>query len=83
MAAVIARSPTGARVGAVYTPPSLRGRGYAAGVVAEVSRRALAGGHRFCSLYTDLANPTSNALYQRLGYIPVVDALDVEFGPAP
>ena len=83
MAAVIARSPTGARIGAVYTPASLRGRGYAAGVVAEVSRRALAGGRRFCSLYTDLANPTSNALYQRLGYTPVVDALDVEFGPAP
>lgn len=82
MAAVIARSPTGARVGAVYTPAPLRGRGYATAVVAEVTRRALDRGSRFCSLYTDLANPTSNAIYRRLGYVPVVDALDVEFAPA-
>ena len=82
MAAVIAQSPTGARVGAVYTPAPLRGQGYATAVVADVTRRALESGRRFCSLYTDLANPTSNAIYQRLGYRPVVDALDVEFGPS-
>ena len=81
MAAVVARSPNGARVGAVYTPPPLRGRGYGTAVVAALSRRLLDGGLRFCSLYTDLANPTSNAIYRRLGYAPVADALDVEFGP--
>ncbi|MDT0630420.1 GNAT family N-acetyltransferase [Rubrivirga sp. S365] len=81
MAAVVARSPHGARVGAVYTPAPLRGRGYATGVVAALSRHLLGGGARFCSLYTDLANPTSNAIYRRLGYAPVADALDVEFGP--
>ena len=81
MAAAVARSPTGARVGAVYTPPGLRGRGYAAAVVAALTRRLLADGRRFCSLYTDLANPTSNAVYERLGYVPVADALDVEFEP--
>ena len=81
MAATVARSPTGARVGAVYTPPGLRGRGFATAVVAALTRRLLADGRRFCSLYTDLANPTSNAIYERLGYRPVADALDVEFAP--
>ena len=81
MAAEIARSPNGARVGAVYTPPAHRGRGYGSAVVAALSARLLAGGARFCALYTDLANPTSNAIYRRLGYVPVADAVDVEFTP--
>lgn len=83
MAADVARSPNGARVGAVYTPPTLRGRGYATAVVAELSRRLLDGGLRLCSLYTDLANPTSNGIYRRLGYAPVADVVDVVFGPSP
>ena len=82
MAAQVRQSPTGASVGAVYTPPASRGRGYASAVVAELSRRLLAGGRRFCSLYTDLANPTSNALYQRLGYRPVADVVDLAFDAA-
>lgn len=61
-----------ARVGPVYTPPTERGRGYAAAAVAAVSRRLLEEGARVC-LFTDQANPTSNALYARLGYEPVVD----------
>lgn len=79
MAAEVARSPSGARVGAAYTPPALRGRGYATAVVADLTRRLLADGLRFCSLYTDLANPISNAIYQRLGYRPIADVVDVEF----
>lgn len=82
MAATMAQSPTGARIGGVYTPTSLRGRGYATAVVAELTRRLLASGLRFCSLYTDLANPTSNAIYQRLGYASVADVVDVEFDSA-
>ena len=61
-----------ARVGPVYTPPAERRRGYAAAAVAAVSRMLLAQGARVC-LFTDQANPTSNALYARLGYEPVVD----------
>ena len=61
-----------ARVGPVYTPKENRGRGYAAAGVAEVSRRLLATGSRAC-LFTDQANPTSNRLYESLGYRPVVD----------
>lgn len=61
-----------ARVGPVYTPKTHRGHGYASITVAEVSRMLLEAGHRVC-LFTDQANPTSNALYERLGYRPVVD----------
>ena len=59
---------SGIRIGPVYTPQHLRRRGYATALVAEVSRDLLARGHRFCFLYTDLANPTSNAIYQGIGY---------------
>jgi RimJ/RimL family protein N-acetyltransferase len=70
------------RVGPVYTPPAQRGRGYAAGVTVAVSQAALEAGVTDVLLYTDLANPTSNALYQRLGYCPVEDRLILSFGPA-
>ncbi len=62
-----------ARVTGVYTPPPHRRRGYAGGVTTAISRAALAAGARGVVLFTDLANPTSNALYQRLGYRPVQD----------
>ncbi len=56
------------RLGPVYTPPDSRRRGYASALVAEVSRRALATNAQECMLYTDLANPTSNGVYQAVGY---------------
>jgi predicted GNAT family acetyltransferase len=62
-----------ARIGPVYTPPRLRGRGYASSAVAAVSRSALAAGARQCILYTDLANPDSNRIYAALGYRRVAD----------
>ncbi|MFF4537551.1 GNAT family N-acetyltransferase [Streptomyces aureus] len=61
------------RVGPVYTPAHLRGRGYAGAVTAEVTRAALATDVREVLLFTDLANPTSNGLYRRIGYRPVSD----------
>ncbi|MFI1165824.1 GNAT family N-acetyltransferase [Streptomyces sp. NPDC020801] len=61
------------RVVAVYTPAGLRGRGYAGAVTTEVTRAALAAGAEEVLLFTDLANPTSNGLYQRIGYRPVSD----------
>ena len=70
------------RVGPVYTPPELRGHGYAAAATAAVSQAALDAGVREVVLYTDLANPTSNALYQRLGYRPVEDRVMLSFTPA-
>jgi hypothetical protein len=79
-----AGSPTrnGVRIGAVYTPPDRRGRGYASALVAHVSAALLAAGRRFCTLYTDLDNPTSNRLYRRIGYRPVVDVRHLRFEPA-
>lgn len=62
------------RVSAVYTPPERRGHGYASALVAATSQAALADGATACTLFTDLANPTSNAIYQRIGYRPVADA---------
>jgi len=71
------------RVGPVYTPPALRGRGYAGAATAAASQAALDAGVREVVLYTDLANPTSNALYQRLGYRPVEDRVILSFEPGP
>jgi GNAT superfamily N-acetyltransferase len=67
------------RVVSVYTPPDHRGRGYGGAVTATVTRAALDAGADDVVLFTDLANPTSNALYQRLGYRPVEDRSLVEF----
>ena len=71
-------TPHGVRVGFVYTPPEFRRRGYASSCVAAVSQRALDSGYQFCCLYTDLSNPTSNDIYQRIGYTPVCDVVDYE-----
>jgi GNAT superfamily N-acetyltransferase len=71
------------RIGPVYTPPDHRGRGYAAAVTAAAARWALDRGARHVLLYTDLANPTTNRLYPRLGFRPRYDALELRFGPAP
>ncbi len=68
------------RVSTVYTPPELRGRGYAGAATASVSRAALDAGTAEVLLYTDVANPTSNALYQRIGYRPVEDRIVLSFG---
>ncbi|MGW7613171.1 GNAT family N-acetyltransferase [Streptomyces sp. NPDC054766] len=67
------------RVDPVYTPSHLRGRGYAGAVTVEVSRAALAAGATDVVLFTDPANPTSNALYQRIGYVHVADFTGYEF----
>ncbi|MGV9450203.1 GNAT family N-acetyltransferase [Streptomyces sp. NPDC003635] len=61
------------RIAPVYTPPHLRGRGYAGAVTVEVSRGAVRAGAEEVLLFTDLANATSNVLYQRLGYRAVAD----------
>ncbi|MFJ9947772.1 GNAT family N-acetyltransferase [Kitasatospora sp. NPDC091207] len=65
------------RIGPVYTPGERRGRGYASGVTAAATAHALAQGATEVLLYTDLANPTSNSIYQQLGYRPVEDCLTV------
>lgn len=63
----------GVTVSLVYTPRELRGRGYATSCVATLSQQLLDSGYEFCSLFTDLANPTSNSIYQNIGYRPLGD----------
>lgn len=82
MAAFTGPTPNGIRVDAVYTPPEQRRRGYATACVAALSQWLLHSGHRYCFLYTDLSNPTSNHIYQTIGYEPVCDVDEYKFGPA-
>lgn len=63
----------GIAIGPVYTPPEQRGHGYASAVTAQLSQSMLDKGYDFCCLFTNLANPTSNTIYQRMGYRPVCD----------
>ena len=79
MAGASGPTPNGIRVGAVYTPPEKRRRGYASALVAALSREQLDAGKKFCFLYTDLANPTSNKIYQDIGYEPVSDVDEYGF----
>lgn len=72
-------TPNGLRVGPVYTPPELRGHGYASALTAAVSQQILDMGRKYCFLFTDLANPTSNHIYQTIGYRPVCDVDMVQF----
>jgi GNAT superfamily N-acetyltransferase len=72
-------TPNGIRIGPVYTPPELRGRGYASNLVAAASQRELDAGRRFVFLFTDLANPTANKIYQAIGYEPVADYAEYRF----
>jgi predicted GNAT family acetyltransferase len=72
-------TPNGIRIGPVYTPPELRGRGYATALTADLSQRLLDGGRRFCFLYTDLANPTANGIYERIGYTRVCESAEIAF----
>ena len=66
-------TPNGQTVNAVYTPPNERRKGYATEVVARLSQKILSEGKKYCFLFTDLANPTSNKIYQTIGYRPVTD----------
>ena len=78
---VHAAPPVGARIGPVYTPPDERAHGYATALVAAASQEQLAAGRSACFLSTDLANPTSNAIYRRIGYDWVCEAIDLRFRP--
>jgi predicted GNAT family acetyltransferase len=63
----------GARLNVVYTPPRYRKKGYASSLTAAASQRLLDSGKKFCVLYADLSNLTSNGIYQKIGYHPVCD----------
>lgn len=73
-------TPHGIRIGPVYTPPEKRGRGYASACVAGLSQWLLDSGRSFCFLFTDARNPTSNHIYQQIGYRYVCDFTQYSFG---
>ena len=73
------KTPNGVFVNFVYTPIPLRRRGYATECVANLSKHLLGAGHRYCFLFTDLSNPTSNSIYQTIGYQPIIDENHYKF----
>lgn len=73
MSAVTRPTLNGITISLVYTPPRQRGRGFAGNCVAALSQRMLDSGYQFCTLFTNLANPTSNDIYQKIGYRPIAD----------
>lgn len=79
MAGLARPTRNGVTVNAVYTPPVSRESGFATRLVAHLSQRALDAGRKFCVLYTDLLNPTSNRIYRKIGYRPVCDSRQYVF----
>jgi uncharacterized protein len=77
MVGAVRDTPNTTGVAAVYTPPAFRNRGYASIAVATLSQQLLDAGRRSCFLYTDLANPVSNAVYRRVGYEPIDDVVEI------
>jgi GNAT superfamily N-acetyltransferase len=77
MLSAVRDTPNTTGIAAVYTPARFRNRGYATMAVATLSQQLLDQGRRSCFLYTDLANPVSNAVYRRVGYEPVQDVVDI------
>lgn len=79
MASALREIINGRCVGMVYTPPYLREKGYASSCVAQVSQTILDMGYKYVSLFTDLSNPISNSIYQKIGYMPVCDYNEMQF----
>ena len=79
IAAVDRPTRNGIAIHTVYTPPEHRNKGYATSSVLLLTQKMLTDRYSFCCLYTDLSNPTSNSIYTKIGYIPVGDALAVDF----
>ncbi|TFF95592.1 MAG: GNAT family N-acetyltransferase [Promethearchaeota archaeon] len=80
MARKAGKTPNGQLINYVYTPPHLRRNGYATECVAKLSKHLLEEeNNKFCFLFTDLANPTSNSIYMKIGYKPIIDFHQYEF----
>ena len=73
------KTPNGNFINFVYTPPSLRRKGYATECCAKLSKLLLDEGNKYCFLFTDLSNPTSNSIYQKIGYRPVIEENHYKF----
>ncbi len=72
-------TPNGKAINLVYTPPKFRCKGYATEVVAKLCQSILNEGKKYCFLFTDLANPTSNKIYMNIGFKPILDVDEYRF----
>ena len=79
IAAIVRQTKNFGIIGLVYTPDPWRGRGYATSCVQQLSEQILQSGLKCCGLFTDKANPTSNHIYQKIGYFPTVEFSDIEY----
>lgn len=79
MAGFARETPNGYSVNRVYTPPGFRGRGYASYLVAALHKIARNRGKAFTTLFTNLANPVANHVYQKIGYQAVTDYTEIRF----
>lgn len=82
LSGISGRTPNGIRIGPVYTPPERRRKGYAEALVAAQCTAELAKGKRFCFLFTDLDFPTSNHVYQQVGFEQIAEAAEIHFSAA-
>lgn len=80
VAAVVRKTPNSCIIGIVYTPPELRGRGYASSVVSKLTEHILSSGFTKAGLFTEADNPISNSIYRKIGYEPIGEYMDVMFG---
>ena len=79
MAAKNRESRNAATISLVYTPKELRGQGYASRIVAKLTQKLLDEGKSKCNLFTDLKNPTSNSIYQKVGYRFLGESMHFDF----
>ncbi len=81
VASFICETGNGVRVNFVYTPPAERGKGYASACVAHVSRRLIDSGMKWCAIFADEENSTSNGVYRRIGYRRAASYREYDFAP--
>jgi predicted GNAT family acetyltransferase len=79
IAATVRKTTNAAILGIVYTPPELRGKGYASTIVGELTQRLLSSGFTKCGLFTESGNPISNSIYRKIGYEPIGGYSDIMF----
>ena len=69
----------GGTISLVFTPPNLRGKGYASCAVALLADKIITDGKKFANLFTDLTNPTSNSIYQKIGFVKIGQNIHFDF----
>ena len=79
IAAIVRKTRHLGIVGLVYTPDKSRNKGYATSCVQKLSEHILQNGFKYCGLFTDKSNPTSNHIYKKIGYNPITEFIDIEY----